>query len=137
METKLKHLEFIQNTINRMAKNSFLLKGWAITIIGGLLAFSIKEMDCLYVLVSLVILIFFWLLDGYYLYQEKLYIKLYDHVRQQSVDKIDFSMATDYFKKDIDWKNCFFSKTMLLFYGGLLIVHVIIRIIKVVVLLFI
>ena len=43
MENKLKHLEFIQNVINRMANTSFLLKGWSITIIAGLFAFSATE----------------------------------------------------------------------------------------------
>ena len=38
MEKKLKHLEFIQNAINRMASNSFIIKGWCITLIVGLFA---------------------------------------------------------------------------------------------------
>jgi hypothetical protein len=40
IEAKLKHLEFIQNTISRMAHNSFLLKGWAITMLGALLGLN-------------------------------------------------------------------------------------------------
>lgn len=28
MEAKIKHLEFIENVIERMARNSFMLKGW-------------------------------------------------------------------------------------------------------------
>jgi transposase len=32
LEAKLKHLEFIQTVITRLATNSFLFKGWAITI---------------------------------------------------------------------------------------------------------
>ena len=40
MEQKIKHLEFIQTTINRMAGNSFLLKGWTVTLTGGLLALT-------------------------------------------------------------------------------------------------
>ncbi len=34
MEQKIKHLEFIQAAINRMAGNSFLLKGWTVTLSG-------------------------------------------------------------------------------------------------------
>lgn len=129
MEAKLKHLEFIQNTINRMAGNSFLLKGWAVTLVGGLLAFSLKEMDSLYILISLAVLTFFWLLDGYYLYQEKLFINLYNNVRQQPSEKTDFSMITEPFKKEVSWSGCSFSGTMRLFYGGLFAVHIIILLI--------
>lgn len=32
MDNKLKHLELIQGVINRMASNSFKLKGWAVTL---------------------------------------------------------------------------------------------------------
>ncbi len=126
MEAKLKHLEFIQDIINRMAKNSFLLKGWAVTIVGGLLALSFKEMDGSYALISLIVLTFFWLLDSYYLYQEKLFIKLYNHVRLQSNEKTDFSLDTDSFKKEVKWLERSFSGTMRLFYGGLFEANVII-----------
>lgn len=130
MEAKLKHLEFIQDTINRMARNSFLLKGWAVTIVGGLLALSFKEMDSLYILISLMVLTFFWLLDGYYLYQEKLFIKLYNYVRLQPEEKIDFSLDTDPFKKEVKWLERSFSGTMRLFYGGLFMVNIIIILIS-------
>jgi hypothetical protein len=43
VEAKLKHLEFIQSVIARMATNSFLFKGWAITIAAGLGAFAAVE----------------------------------------------------------------------------------------------
>ncbi len=109
-----------------MAKNSFLLKGWSITIMGGLLAFSSIEFFCLYLLVSLVITIFFWLLDSYYLHQERLFVKLYDHVRVLPEDKIDFSMNTSPFKSELKWAECTKSDTLKLFYGGLVLVHIII-----------
>jgi hypothetical protein len=32
MESKIKHLEFVQTIIGRMAQNSFLLKGWLMTL---------------------------------------------------------------------------------------------------------
>lgn len=126
MEGKLKHLEFIQDTINRMAKNSFLLKGWAVTIVGGLLALGFNEMQCSNILVSFAVLTFFWLLDGYYLHQEKLYIMLFNHVRKLPEDKVDFSMDTEVYKNQITWTECSFSGTMRLFYGGLLLVQVVI-----------
>ena len=49
-DEKLKHLEFIQNVITRMNRNSFQLKGWAITIVSAILALaaSTKNYDILY-----------------------------------------------------------------------------------------
>ena len=36
MDKKLKHLELVQSVINRMASNSFMLKGWAVTLVAGI-----------------------------------------------------------------------------------------------------
>ncbi len=43
MEAKLKHLELSQGVINRMAGNSFLLKGWSVTLVSALFALSAKD----------------------------------------------------------------------------------------------
>lgn len=126
MEAKLKHLEFIQNAINRMAQNSFLLKGWSITLVGGLLALSFKEMSHLYIAISVVVLLFFWVLDSYYLRQERLFIKLYNHVRDMRGKVTDFSMDIRPFRKEVGWFGCWLSTTMNLFYGGLLAVGLIV-----------
>ncbi len=128
MEAKLKHLEFIQTTINRMANNSFLLKGWAVTVAGGLLAFGFKDLDCRYIFISLAVLLFFWILDGYYLHQEKLFRELYERTSKKKESEIDFSMKTEKCVKDEDWFDCIFSSTLRVFYGGLLVVHIIILI---------
>lgn len=112
-----------------MARNSFLLKGWAVTVVGGLLAIGFKEMNCsylVYVVISLVVLGFFWALDSYYLHQERLFIKLFDHVRLQPEHTIDFCMKTAPFKGDTTWLSCSMSGTLGLFYGGLVVVHLII-----------
>ncbi|MCE9586313.1 hypothetical protein K8R04_03270 [Candidatus Uhrbacteria bacterium] len=121
MEAKFKHLEFIQTTINRMAGNSFILKGWAVTIVGGLLAVSFKELNGLYICVAFVVLLFFWLLDSFYLWQERLFVKLYDEVRVKDEAAIDFSMDTSAHRKGVRWHHCAVSKTALIFYGGLVL----------------
>jgi uncharacterized membrane protein len=128
MESKLKHLEFIQTTINRMANNSFLLKGWAITVVGALLAFSFKEPDCRFVFISFLILILFWFLDGYYLDQEKRFRELYELTTKKSENEIDFLMETRACEDGGNWFSCATSGTLLAFYGGLLVVHIIILI---------
>jgi uncharacterized membrane protein len=117
MEAKLKHLEFIQATINRMASNSFLLKGWAVTVAGALLALSFKEIDHRYLLVAVFVISLFWLLDSYYLSRERVFIRLYDDVRKKS--EVDFAMDATRFARRADWLRAAVSRTLLMFYGGL------------------
>ncbi|MGC8651185.1 MAG: hypothetical protein ACP5RX_01035 [Minisyncoccia bacterium] len=59
MENKIKHLEFIQTIINRMASNSFIIKGWAITLVAALFALSSKDANKNYIIISFLPVIFF------------------------------------------------------------------------------
>jgi hypothetical protein len=127
MESHIKHLEFIQTAINRMAGNSFLLKGWSVTLAGGLLALSFKEIDRRYLYVALAILGLFWLLDSYYLSRERGFVRLYNHVRQQPAEKTDFSMDIMRHAKAWAWLASAFSRTLLLFYGGVAVVVLIVN----------
>lgn len=113
MEKKLKHLEFIQNVINRMASNSFIIKGWCITLIVGLFALVEKEIIQNYILFSFIPLLFFWFLDAYFLKKEKEYRELYDDVREKEEEEIDFSMKIEQKKC---YGNSFFSQTLIFFY---------------------
>ena len=123
MEKQIKHLEFIQNTINRMAHNSFLLKGWNITLVSALIAFAFKELNPQYLYISGAITVFFLLLDSYFLSRERLFIRLYNHVRKIPDKDIDFSMDIKEFECPCNWADAIFSKTLLIFYGGILLIH--------------
>lgn len=119
MDNKIKHLEMIQGVINRMAKNSFMLKGWAVTLAAGIFALASKDTDKMYFLISYVPVIVFWFLDSYYLLQERLYRDLYNDVRKKSNSEIDFSLnASEYANKDYKRTllGCVISKTELWFY---------------------
>ena len=116
MSDKLKHLEFIQGVINRIGQNSFLIKGWTVTLVAALFALAAKDSNQKFVLVAYFPVLLFWFLDGYYLYQERLFRKVYDHVRLQQA--VDYSMDTKGFDKGFtDWASALFSKTLVLFYG--------------------
>lgn len=121
MENKQKHLEFIQAVINRMAGNSFLLKGWAITLVAALFALSAKDADHAYISIAYFPTIVFWILDGYFLSQERLFRSLYDHVRKLAEKDIDFSMDRSTFQAIArnGWVRSMFSKTLLCFYLSL------------------
>jgi hypothetical protein len=78
---RVKHLELIQSVVSRLAGNSFLVKGWSLTIASALYAISIQASQWMYAVVGLAAACVFWSLDGYYLRQETLYRHLYDAVR--------------------------------------------------------
>ena len=82
MENKIEHLKMVQNTISRMSANSFNLKGWSITLITGLVALHKNSLAIISPLLFLLPLLVFWGLDAYYLYQERLFRRLYDKVRR-------------------------------------------------------
>jgi hypothetical protein len=130
MEAKLKHLEMIQGIINRMAGNSFLLKGWSVTLISALFALAAKDSNQFFLYLAYFPCVAFWSLDGYFLWQERMYRKLYQEVSAKDTNAIDFDMNATKFKEDVD--SCFsvcFSTTLKLFHGVIFGVIVLIMII--------
>ncbi|QDS89510.1 hypothetical protein EC9_37100 [Rosistilla ulvae] len=117
-EDKIAHLNMIQSVISRMAGNSALLKGWAVTLIAATFALAAKDADIRYVLIAYIPAVAFWILDAYYLRQERLFRDLYNHVRTLDSDKVDFSMDTSGFSRPA--QNAFFAFVNLIFYGFLI-----------------
>lgn len=126
MEAKLKHLEFIQAVIARMATNSFLFKGWAITIAAALSAFAAVDTKRALLAIALISTAMFWGLDGYYLWLEHCFVNMYKKVALMAEADIDFEMApdkTDAFKKWL--QTCFCRPHLWLFYGTIIVIDVI------------
>ena len=123
---KLKHLEMIQMTISRMASNSFLLKGWSITLTVGSFVLISYTSNVIPLTAVVVPIIFFWILDSYYLLQERRYRCLYDEVRLKDESEIDFSMLPQdtQNKKGLSLVNCIFSTIEALFYVPVIILAI-------------
>ena len=121
MSNKIIHLEFIQSVITRMSSNSFLIKGWCITLVSGLLGLAAKDNDKRFIIVVFFPALMFWMLDAYYLRQERLFCKKYDEVGQSPEEELtDFSMNISTVAKKVDsWLRVAFSKTLFLFYGSM------------------
>jgi hypothetical protein len=120
-----KHLELIQGVINRMAGNSFQLKGWSVVLVSALFALAANDARVHFVFVAYFPAIAFWVLDGYFLRQERMYRKLYDAVRQQTGSDSDFSMNASIYKEEVDsWPATCLSDTLLIFHGVVLAVIV-------------
>jgi hypothetical protein len=123
MDNKLKHLELIQATISRIAGYSFLLKGWSVTLVVALFGLVHRESNPDFIFVSYFPTIIFWFLDGYFLWQERLFRALYDEVRMKEDSQIDFSMNTKSFcgdERTLGWS--IFSPVLSVFYVTILAV---------------
>lgn len=119
---KIAYLGFIQGVINRMGNNSFLVKGFAITLISALVA-TLDDKYCFIFIPT----IMFWLLDTYYIHQERLFRKLYEKVIDGIEPDNSFSMNTQKYENEVSgFLNVMMSKTLFPFYGGLIIVLILI-----------
>jgi hypothetical protein len=120
-EKKLKHLEFIQNIITRMNTNSFVIKGWSVTLVSALFALAADKANLKFVLIAYIPVITFWVLDGFFLSQEKQYRKLYEQVSGKKEEEIDFNLNASGFKSQVGgFFRCAFTKTLVPFHGALL-----------------
>lgn len=124
-EYMLKEIEIIQDIIKRMASNSFLIKGWAITLVVVVLLLKGTRYQ---VLISFIPLLVFWFLDAYFLWQERMYRKLYEWVinNRLKTDKYLFDMNAYRFKDAVPSKfRTMFSITLGWFYGSIAILIII------------
>jgi len=118
-----KEIEIIQDIIKRMALNSFMIKGWAITLVVVTLLLKGNHYQAWIAFIPLII---FWFLDAYFLWQERLYRGLYNWViaNRLKTDEYILNMDAYRFKGQTQSKiRIMFSITLGWFYGaiGLLI----------------
>ncbi|ANH43154.1 hypothetical protein AA971_07120 [Helicobacter pylori] len=74
----MEELKILQGVINRMVQNSLECKKWTLALAVGVLSLKIETISHFYGLCVLgVLLICFYLLDAYYLTQEKLFREQY------------------------------------------------------------
>jgi hypothetical protein len=125
-EVVVKHLELIQAVITRLANNSFLMKGWALTVAGAFYGFAVKGTTWQVAAIGLMPVVVFWGLDAYFLRQERLFRGLYDQVRQRNPAVEPFSMnAAAYAGGVASWHRTLLSRTLVPFYGPVFVIGVI------------
>jgi hypothetical protein len=127
-DNRIKHLEMLQAVIARLGSDSFLVKGWAVTIVGAFLAFAVNKDDASLAGVGLLPAIFFWGLDAYFLRAERLFRHLFDRVRSGADATEPFFMAatSTAFIEGLErkghhetWWATLHRSTLLAFYGAL------------------
>ena len=117
-EKVVKHLEMTQAVINRLGRNSFLLKSWSMTILVAAMVLIAREnlQNQYFVLVLLLPVVGFWILDGYFLWQEQLFRQVYEEVRQQSDTDFKMDLGKHRDKPKCSWISAIFSVTLIIFY---------------------
>lgn len=119
-----KEIDLIQSCIDRMARNSFTIKGWALTLFVGALALlngNVFANPLLVIIVVVMPYIAFWYLDAYFLRIEKCYRLLYKWAvtkRTEGDTTLLYDLNPCRFKPESGsfWKT-FFSQTLLVFFG--------------------
>lgn len=123
MDKTIAHLGFIQGIITRMGGNSFLLKGWSVTLVAALFALSAKDANNNFVLIAYFPVLVFWFLDAFFLHQEKLFRKLYEEVAVGNIPSDLFTLNTSVVRDRVpSIIKVFFSKTLFPFHGVIVII---------------
>lgn len=124
-EFMLKEIDVIQDIVKRMAFNSFVIKGWAITLVVVTLLLREAKYQ---VWIAFIPLLVFWFLDSYFLHQERLYRKLYEWVihNRLNTEEYLFDMDAYRFRDEVQSRfRIMFSITLGWFYGSIAILIVI------------
>lgn len=123
-QENVKHLELIQAIVTRLAQNSFLIKAWTLTIAAAAYGFSVNRFNWRIAAIGAAAILLFWVLDSYFLRQERLFRYLYNHARRGPTAIKRFSMNIAPYSDFATVKpwRVFRSITLSLFYGGLLLI---------------
>ncbi|ECO3391935.1 hypothetical protein FX692_08150 [Campylobacter jejuni] len=128
VEDKLKILteevKNLQEIIKRMASNSLEIKKWTVALVVSALILKSE-----YKYIAFIPLIAFWILDSYYLRQERLFRKKYEEIiaTRMHSDENFFNVNPKKYDKEVKsiFKICF-SVSTLPFYGSIFIILILI-----------
>ena len=119
----------IQAVVARLGSNSFLIKGWAVTLAGAFVGLAVNAEDCSLAHIGVASLLIFWGLDGYFLRAERRFRTLAERVRKFDAKIEPFFMGAtagsfieEFDKKqrwNLSWAGASASWTLLIFYGTL------------------
>jgi hypothetical protein len=119
---ELETIGTIQHIINRMATNSFIIKGWTVAVLGIILLLNGTRYQASIAVFALLV---FWYLDAYFLRQKKTYRTVYIEIIDNKLNISDefFDMSTARHEAGIEVlspSKLMLSKTLLIFYGSIL-----------------
>lgn len=90
-EILYKEIDLIQSCISRMSQNSFMVKGWLITLVAVILALLPENFNLnILCIISFIVIACFWYLDAFFLKTERLYRWKYNWVIINRLQSDDF-----------------------------------------------
>lgn len=127
MDKLHKEIDLIQSIITRMANNSFMLKGWMVSLVAVILVLGkdtilVDDVSYLSLVLCLPVLVF-WYLDAVFLQMERCYRRMYssvvgDRKNDKGEEKPMYCLNYKNFQKGIETVlEIMFSKTLWPFYG--------------------
>lgn len=125
-------ITLIIGIINRVSNLAFVIKGWAMTLIGIILSFT--SPSCIKAIILILLIWLFWFLDAKYYQIERFYRYWYDIVisgdrKGLPVYTLNPSTIKEILGyKDISIIKCLLNKTIMPIYLILLIINVFIMI---------
>lgn len=114
-EERLKHLDFVQAVINRLAQNSFLLKGWSVTLAAALFALAQSNTNVTMAALAFGPVLVMWGLDGYFLALERRFRALFKDAASGNIPE-RFSMEVTQYEAKATWWGSVTSKSVLGFH---------------------
>lgn len=121
-----KEIDLIQNCITRMANNSFLLKGWLVSLLVVFITVSPNDTNpIIAALIMLSLTAVFWYLDAFFLRMERLYIKLYNWVLEKRLKgnkDFQYNLDAKRFESEVGnvW-SIMVSPTLRVFYFAIIV----------------
>jgi len=118
-----KHMDYVQAVINRLAGNSFLMKGWALTVSSALLGLGVSGGNSLLALVAALPAWAFWVQDTYFLRQERAFRAMFDDIAEKRITGFEIRPAK--YAKLQSWRVAW-SVSLVWFYGSIIVVSVLV-----------
>lgn len=126
-----KEIDLIQNCINRMTGNSFLLKGWLVSLVAVIMTIGTGELNKTVVIMTAVIMTCsFWYLDAFFLRTERKYRKMYKWVLEKRANQdreLQYDLDPTRFDNEVEsLLTIMLSNTLRRFYGMILLLIVLV-----------
>jgi hypothetical protein len=112
-----KHMDYVQAVISRLANNSFVMKGWALTLSSALLGFAASQGHAMLAFAAVAPAMAFWLLDTYFLRQERAFRDMFDDIASKKVTNFEIKPAP--YAKRQSWWLAGKSISLSAFYGAI------------------
>lgn len=122
-----KHMDYVQAVITRLANNSFVMKGWALTLSSALLGLAASQGQAMLACAAVVPAMAFWLLDTYFLRQERAFREMFGDIAAKRVTNFEIEPAP--YAKRQSWWQVGGSLSLSAFYGGIIALSAVVAIV--------